>query len=83
MVSEYHRLQCSANGICAVGSHVMVDCWKGYYGIDSDPERNLVVERVNHSRNFKDPETGACTNTIEGNINVTQHSTRCILQFDN
>jgi hypothetical protein len=57
----------------------MVDCWKGYYGIDSDLERNLVVERVNHSKNFKDPETGACTNTIEGNISVIQHKTRGIL----
>ncbi|KAG0973249.1 hypothetical protein G6F29_012958 [Rhizopus arrhizus] len=48
------------------GSHVMVDCWKGYKGIDSDPSRNLTVETVNHSKTFRDPKTGACTNTIEG-----------------
>ncbi|KAG0776289.1 hypothetical protein G6F26_013462 [Rhizopus arrhizus] len=47
------------------GSHVMVDCWKGYKGIDSDPSRNLTVETVNHSKTFRDPKTGACTNTIE------------------
>ncbi|KAG0972494.1 hypothetical protein G6F29_013453 [Rhizopus arrhizus] len=47
------------------GSHVMVDCWKGYKGIDSDPSRNLIVETVNHSKTFRDPKTGACTNTIE------------------
>ena len=44
----------------------MVDCWKGYKGIDSDPSRNLIVETVNHSKTFRDPKTGACTNTIEG-----------------
>ncbi|KAG1032703.1 hypothetical protein G6F43_013714 [Rhizopus delemar] len=48
------------------GSFVMVDCWKGYKGIDSDPSRNLVVQTVNHSKTFRDPKTGACTNTIEG-----------------
>ncbi|KAG0975893.1 hypothetical protein G6F28_012806 [Rhizopus arrhizus] len=51
------------------GSHVMVDCWKGYKGIDSDPSRNLIVETVNHSKTFRDPKTGACTNTIEGTWN--------------
>ncbi|KAG0973933.1 hypothetical protein G6F29_012533 [Rhizopus arrhizus] len=51
------------------GSHVMVDCWKGYKGIDSDPRRNLIVETVNHSKTFRDPKTGACTNTIEGTWN--------------
>ncbi|KAG0890628.1 hypothetical protein G6F33_014181 [Rhizopus arrhizus] len=51
------------------GSHVMVDCWKGYKGIDSDPSRNLTVETVNHSKTFRDPKTGACTNTIEGTWN--------------
>ncbi|KAG1617325.1 hypothetical protein G6F44_013065 [Rhizopus delemar] len=48
------------------GSHVMVDCWKGYKGIDSDPSRSLIVQTVNHSKTFRDPKTGACTNTIEG-----------------
>ncbi|KAG1016258.1 hypothetical protein G6F25_014113 [Rhizopus arrhizus] len=47
----------------------MVDCWKGYKGIDSDPSRNLIVETVNHSKTFRDPKTGACTNTIEGTWN--------------
>ncbi|KAG1257440.1 hypothetical protein G6F65_015915 [Rhizopus arrhizus] len=51
------------------GSLVMVDCWKGHKGIDSDPSRNLVVQTVNHSKAFRDPKTGACTNTIEGTWN--------------
>ncbi|EIE77529.1 hypothetical protein RO3G_02233 [Rhizopus delemar RA 99-880] len=52
--------------ICSL---VMVDCWKGHKGIDSDPSRNLVVQTVNHSKAFRDPKTGACTNTIEGTWN--------------
>ncbi|KAG0810638.1 hypothetical protein G6F18_013591 [Rhizopus arrhizus] len=33
------------------------------------PPRNLIVETVNHSKTFRDPKTGACTNTIEGTWN--------------
>lgn len=44
----------------------MADCWAGYNGINSDPNRDLIVEKVNHSKNFRDPVTSACTNTIEG-----------------
>ncbi|EIE78878.1 hypothetical protein G6F46_012975 [Rhizopus delemar] len=54
------------------GSHVMVDCWKGYKGIDSVPSRNLIVRTVNHSKTFRDPKTGACINTIEGTWNGTK-----------
>ncbi|KAG1167487.1 hypothetical protein G6F70_009473 [Rhizopus microsporus] len=46
------------------GTHVMVDCWAGYHGIDSDSNRDLIVQKVNHSKNFRDPVTGACTNTV-------------------
>ncbi|KAG0775622.1 hypothetical protein G6F21_013873 [Rhizopus arrhizus] len=35
----------------------------------NDPSRNLTVETVNHSKTFRDPKTGACTNTIEGTWN--------------
>jgi ISXO2-like transposase domain len=46
------------------GSVVMTDLWRGYIGM----AEALGVEHVtvNHSIQFKDPKTGACTNTIEG-----------------
>ena len=50
--------------ILELGTHVMVDCWAGYHGIDSDSNRDLIVQKVNHSKNFRDPVTGACTNTV-------------------
>ncbi|KAG1085909.1 hypothetical protein G6F39_012598 [Rhizopus arrhizus] len=31
--------------------------------------KELTVETVNHSKTFRDPKTGACTNTIEGTWN--------------
>lgn len=46
------------------GSIVYTDCWKGYNGI-SDTLK-LEHQTVNHSKNFKDPLTGVCTNKIEG-----------------
>ena len=46
------------------GSHIISDCWPSYNQIE-----NLGLgykhDTVNHSKNFKDPETGACTNHIE------------------
>jgi transposase-like protein len=47
------------------GTIIMSDCWKAY---DSDwlNQLNFTHFTVNHSQNFKDPITGAHTNSIEG-----------------
>jgi len=49
----------------AKGSIIVTDCWKAYssLGIGS----YYGHQTVNHSKTFKDPVTGAETNTIEGN----------------
>ena len=47
------------------GTKLTTDLWKGYrpqYMADL----NITHVTVNHSKNFKDPLSGACTNTIEG-----------------
>ena len=48
----------------AEGSIVYTDGWKGYTGIASNC--NVQHYTVNHSRFFKDPDTGICTNGVEG-----------------
>ena len=45
-------------------SIVFTDGWKSYSRIAENC--NVVHRTVNHSRFFKDPETGVCTNTVEG-----------------
>jgi hypothetical protein len=49
------------------GSVVMTDLWRGYSGLTD--MLNVTHMTVNHSKNFKDPVSGACTNTIEGTHN--------------
>ena len=45
------------------GSIVISDCWSSYNCLQDE---GFVHLRVNHSLHFKDPDTGAPTNTIEG-----------------
>jgi transposase-like protein/predicted RNA-binding Zn-ribbon protein involved in translation (DUF1610 family) len=42
---------------------IISDCWRAY---DVLKEEDFVHLKVNHKLHFKDPETGAHTNTIEG-----------------
>lgn len=44
------------------GSIVHTDCFPSYNGLESESYRHL---KVNHSENFVDPLSGACTNLIE------------------
>jgi transposase-like protein len=46
------------------GSIVYTDLWKGYGNIES--QLGLTHNTVNHSKCFKDPISGVCTNKVEG-----------------
>jgi hypothetical protein len=48
----------------ASGSVVHTDLWRGYFSITA--ETGLEHRTVNHSKHYKDPETGVHTNFIEG-----------------
>ena len=50
------------------GTTIISDKWRAYSGIES-LSQNYNHLQVNHSENFKDPETGAHTNTIDGSTN--------------
>lgn len=45
-----------------LGTTIISDCWKAYDRLNEHGFEHL---KVNHSINFKDPDTGAHTNKIE------------------
>ena len=51
----------------APGSIVFTDKWGGYNAIEE--KLGMTHMSVNHSKNFRDPETGTHTNKIEGTWN--------------
>ena len=58
------------------GSIIISDEWRAYGGIANIPQRNYQHRTVNHSRNFVDPITGACTNRVESMWNVAKSKNR-------
>ncbi|GFU38847.1 mitotic-spindle organizing protein 2A [Trichonephila clavipes] len=55
------------------GSVIISDCWKAYNCLSHEGYQHL---RFNHSLTFKDPETGAHTNSIEGTLSAIKRSLR-------
>ena len=53
------------------GSIILSDCWKAYSSLKDEGYLNLTV---NHSVEFKNKETGACTNLIESTWNTVKKS---------
>ena len=53
------------------GTTILFDCWKAYDCLEREGYTHLTV---NHSIEFKNPETGACTNTIESTWNAVKNS---------
>ena len=56
------------------GGTMTTDSWKAYPGAAQEAGVTHLV--VNHSKTFKDPETGACTNNCEGIHGVIKNNGR-------
>jgi transposase-like protein len=54
-----------------LGTTIISDCWASYGGLDRMGYRHLTV---NHSKCFKDPISGAHTNSVEGMWNLVRKS---------
>lgn len=53
------------------GTTILSDCWKAYSSLSSEGYLHLTV---NHSIEFKNKETGACTNQIKSTWNAVKRS---------
>jgi hypothetical protein len=53
------------------GTIIVSDCWKAYTNLE---QYGYIHYTVNHSKNFVNPLTGACTNTIEGSWHLFRSS---------
>jgi transposase-like protein len=53
------------------GSIIISDCWRAYVGLDNAGYQHLTV---NHTYHFRDPNTGAHTNSIEGTWSAIKRS---------
>ena len=58
------------------GTQIISDEWRSSSKIDQIPEKEFSHLTVNHSHNFKDPKTGACTNKVESMWNVARSRNR-------
>jgi len=53
------------------GTQIISDCWKAYSSLEKEGYTHLTV---NHSKEFKNPETGACTNLVESTWHAVKKS---------
>jgi len=66
-------LQSMICSMCLPGCKIWSDMWRAYQGLEL---QGFVHETVNHSKNYKDPDTGVHTNRIEGSWGVVKQFKR-------